>query len=369
MNTSHSHFKLPARWLAAVASISITLLSVPSMARAQEAQDSSGYGPQLRMGQWDHMLMGTFTPLPEDQIVTNKYLGLRHAETWFDLFLRNDSNRYFLASNAVQNLTDGGELTARTWVPTLESTPEGGVVPDPRYQPWTGKPVQEITPDKKNKYTVATKASTEEVIFNERTLEWTSKNGDVRLKGELATPAAQFILPWREPNGDTDLMYYTAQFYKVDGKFYGETVSGYTMIEHMWGTRNYADTWWVKNRVGIWMNWTTTFDDGTTEMGEILCGKYGARAALIVNSQGKKVLNTTEFNDQISADGKRVVFTFTNGPQWEFNSEISLGRIGFVGVTKRIGETRKIVRAHAMYTPHREKTCEPLPLNDERTHT
>jgi len=59
------------------------------------------YPSPLRMGQWDHLLIGAFMPLAEDQMVTRTYYGLRHTETWFDLFVRNTDGEYHLLSNVV----------------------------------------------------------------------------------------------------------------------------------------------------------------------------------------------------------------------------------------------------------------------------
>jgi len=148
-------------------------------------------------------------------------------------------------------------------------------MPDLRVQPWDGAATQELTPDGKNRYTVEARGSTDVIEFNETALDWQSANGDVALRGELAAPAMQMILPWREPDGATDVMYYTNQFYKLDGRYGGEEVSAYSMIEHMWGYNNYADTWWVQNRIVHSCHWVTTFDDGVTEMGKVMWGEYG----------------------------------------------------------------------------------------------
>ncbi len=315
------------------------------------AEPAKPYGSPLRMAQWDHMQMGAFMPLAEDQDVTKKYYGLRHTETFIALLLRNSAGVYHLLSNAVQTPAEGAALKAGPWLPIpMKSSPDGGLLPDPRCKPWDGKAIQEITADKKNKYTCDVQGGgTDVVSFNEKTLEWMSSNGDIEIKGALAAPAMQLILPWREPNGDTDLLFYTAQFYKLDGKYVGEAVNGYSMIEHMWGTKNYATTWWVQNRIVHWPYFTTTYEDGTTEMGDMMYGEFGARAALIVNSKNEIIVNTSEFKAEETKDGG-MLYSFANGPQWEFIPEIRV--TGFplaVGMVKRVGETRKIVRSHAMY--------------------
>jgi hypothetical protein len=318
------------------------------------------YTLPLRMGQWDHALMSPFVPLAADQDVQKKYLGLRHTETWFDLFLRNSKGQYYLLSNVAQSPPEGG-LTAGPWLPVPMRSDNGSLVPDTRITPWGGKATQ-IIKDGLSVYTAPAKGSTDEVSFNDKTFAWTSRNSDVSLTGELAAPGVQLLLPWRAPNGDTDVMLYTAQTYKVTGKYGGEPVSGYSIIEHMWGTKNYKDTWWVKNRLVRWGFWATTYDDGTTEIGDFMCGEHGARAALIANSKGATVLNTAALNAEAQGDG-RVIYTFSTGPQWEFVPEFKgAGGLISVGIVRRIDEKRKIVSSHALNINIGDKMCAPMRL-------
>ncbi len=311
-------------------------------------QSAGPYPAPLRMGQWDHMLIGAFMPVAEDQRVTNTYYGLRHTGTYFNLYLRNASGKYYFLSNAVQSRPDGGALQAGAWLFPMQSL-EGGLVPDLRSAAWDGNAVQTLTPDKKIKYTVEVQGSGDEIIFDDRALAWASKNGDIILEGDLATPAMQLILPWREPSGNTDVMYYSCQYYKLDGTYMGEAVHGYCLLEHIWGTKSYMDTWWVQNRMVYWPRWITTYDDGTSEMGDMMLGEHGARGALIVNSKGEIIVNTTEFTIDAKDDG-RALYSFANGPQWELIPEIRVPGLPFaIGTVKRVGETRKIVRAHALY--------------------
>jgi hypothetical protein len=315
---------------------------------APEAQPAAPYPSPLRMGQWDHMQIGACIPLAEDQLITKTYYGLRHTGTWFNLYLRNSAGKYYFISNGVQTPAGESERKARAWLVPMASV-EASLVADPRCALWDGKVVHELTPDKKSRYTVETQGSSDEISFNEMGINWASKNKDIMLAGNLSTPALQFLLPWREPNGDTDAMYYTGQYYNVDGTYLGEPVHGYALIEHIWGTRNYADTWWVQNRMVYWPRWTTTYDDGVTEMGDMMLGEHGARGALIVNSNGEVIVNTAEFQVDLKPDG-RAVYTFANGPQWEFTPEIQFPGLPLgIGSVKRIGETRKIVRSHAVY--------------------
>jgi hypothetical protein len=281
--------------------------------------------------------------------------------------------------------SEGADLVADSWVPPLTLPPGADVmVPYASPQPWSGKATQEITPDKKNRYTVNNKVTKEVITWDEKSIDWHSENGDIQLNGKLITPAMQYLLHFRDPQGNTDLLYYMNQSYKVDGVFYGEHVTGIAMPEHMWGNRNYRDTWWVKNREGIWSFWQTEYDDGTFEYGNIMCGNGGSRAAMIVNSKGEQILNTSQFNVEVSPDNSGFVFTFASGPKWRFvreayyfkrlsdlktkgtsKSNTPLPRLALdLGTTTRVGETRKLARSsHSVLAELRDiNACKPIRL-------
>ncbi|HKT72146.1 MAG TPA: hypothetical protein VJQ47_04600 [Steroidobacteraceae bacterium] len=336
--------------------------------QAGSSAQITGYARDLRMGEWDHMQIGLFKPLPEDQLVTRQYLGLRYTDTWFDLMLRDSAGKFFFISNAVQKLDGKPGLSARPWIPLLRASPKG-LVPEERTRLWGGPATQELTPDNKILYTVHSGDAREQIRFNDQDLEWQSSDGNVHLSGAITSPAMQFLLPWREPGGNTNLMYYTAQFYKVDGTFDGRPVNGYTMVEHTWGDRSYADTWWVHNRVGYVALWNTTYSDGVTDMGYLYCGEFGARGAVIANSKGERLLETIEVNAE-RAGSHRVVFTFVKGPRWEFIVDPtavveaykgSTTTLGF-GTVRRVHETRKVIRSAALYLQSNlasKQVCKP----------
>ena len=323
-----------------------------------------------RMGSWPFEIMGAFDGLPEDQLVTNKYYDtLRHTETWFNLFLFTDSGEFRHLSNVAATPSEGAALVGGTWIKPLKFDPKAGaMVPDTRPQPWTGQAAQELTPDRKNRYTIKNQATREIITFDNHTIEWVAENGDIRLKGTEANPAVGYMLHWRDPKQGTDLLWYMNQHFKVEGMYYGEHVTGYAVPEHMWGHRNYHDTWWVQNREGIWGFWETEYEDHTFEKGMLMCGNGGSRAALIENSRGI-VLNTVEFNVSMAPDGKKVEFTFSNGPKWEFErtmnyfipSAATHGTTLANGYFKRVGETRKVIRtSQGVLAFFRGKLCEPI---------
>src|SRR5262245_29100787 len=197
---------LNASLIRSLLAIQLSFASVLSMQHATAA----GFDTAPRLGEFDHMVMGAFNPLPEDTAVTKTYWGMPHTDTWPALLLRDDAGNYYMAMNWVAS-TSGGALQAGPWGgPAKKSSPEGFVT-DTRVKPWSGAATQALTPDKKLQF----QAAGQQITFDQKSVEW--KSDDIQLKGELATPGMSFLLPWREPDGKTDAMYYTAQYYKVEG--------------------------------------------------------------------------------------------------------------------------------------------------------
>jgi hypothetical protein len=332
----------------------MALAPIGGAAHAAAPPPSPSANAALRMGEWDHLQLGFFTPRPEDQAVTKTYLGLRHTETWFDLFLRDASGKFFFVSNVVHHGPDG-RLTAGPWVPLLRAGPKG-LAPDARQPLWSGDAAQALTADGRNRYTVHDGQTDQQISFDEKTLDWRSGDAATALKGSMTAPAIQFLLPWREPGGATNMMQYTAQYYEVSGTYDGQPVTGYALIEHTWAKDNYLDTFWVQNRQEYAAFWYTTYDDGTTDSGYLFCGNYGARGAIMANSKTGQILNTFDLSVDRSKAG-RAVFTFPGAPPWEFIVDPSSAgapvanadfTIGF-GVVKRVGERRRIVRNAALF--------------------
>jgi hypothetical protein len=303
------------------------------------------------MGQFDRLQMGSFQVAARDQLVTNKYFGLRHTDTFFDALVTSGSGQFYLISNVVQSAPDGS-LAAVPWLGAFQATLDG-MVPDPRYVAWTGKAIQTVDSAGRVTYGLPEVANPEEFSFSDTEIEWKSANGDVHLRGTLAGNGTQWRLPWLEPDGTTGEILYHQQGYLVEGTYFGEAVTGHIVLETMWGNENYGDTWWVRNRVGHWAFLVNNYADGTSEYGQFLCGEYGARGAVLVNENGEEILNTTNIN-AVEDDG-RVVYDFGNGDQWEFIADPTRGFPTFgttrlaVGSAKRVNEERAIVASNGTY--------------------
>lgn len=328
------------------------MTDAPTLGETSAGYPGDEYPKTRRMGQFDRLQLGGFTVVPEDQLVTKRYFGLRHTDTFFDALVTSDSGQFYLISNAVKSGADGS-LTAAPWLGAFQASPDG-MVPDPRYAAWTGRAVQTLTDGGRVTYSLPDMPNPEEFSFGATSLEWKSATGDVHLAGNLAGNGTQWRLPWREPDGATDEMFYNQQGYSVEGTYYGERVAGHVVLETMWGNRNYGDTWWVANRVGHWAFMVTNYADGTSEYGQFFCGEYGARGAVVVNEKGEEVVNTTNVNATDDERG-RVVYDFGNGEQWEFVPDATRGFPPFgttmlrVGSARRVDEKREIVNANGTY--------------------
>jgi hypothetical protein len=309
--------------------------------------DGGEYPIGRRMGHFDRLQLGGFVVVPEDQLVTQSYFGLRHTDTFFDALVVSSTGQFYLISNAVQSKTDGS-LVAVPWLGAFQATPSG-MAPDPRYVPWSGSATQTLSVEGRLVYALLDVA--EQFSFGPTALDWVNASGDIHLTGNLAGNGTQWRLPWREPDGTTGEILYNQQGYRVEGIYHGETVAGHVVLETMWGNENYGDTWWVRNRVGHWAFLVNNYADGTSEYGQILCGEYGARGAVVVNQDGEAVVNTTNVNASEDGD-ERVVYDLGNGEQWEFLSDPTRGFPAFattrlrVGMAKRVNERRPIVQAN-----------------------
>ena len=329
----------------------MTDISIPTPTLGStSAGYAGGQYPKTRsMGQFDRLQVGSFQVAVEDQLITKRYFGLRHTDTFFDALLSSKDGQFYLISNAVQSTADGS-LIAVPWLGAFQSTTEG-MVPDSRYSPWTGAATQDMTPDNRVVYSLSEMGNPETFDFDEASLAWSSANQDIQLAGTLAGNGTQWRLPWREPDGNTSEIFYNQQGYNVQGTYYGELVTGHIVLETMWGNENYADTWWVRNRVGHWAFFVNNYGDGSSEYGQFLCGEYGARGAVVVNDKGEEVLKTTNINVAEDPEG-RFVYEFGNGDKWEFVSDPTRSFPAFgttrllVGAARRLDEQREIVTAN-----------------------
>jgi hypothetical protein len=94
-------------------------------------------------------------------------------------------------------------------------------------------------------------------------------------------------------------------------------------------------------------------------MCRVFYGEFGARGALIVDSRGQVIVNTGEVNVEWRAGG-RYVYSFVNGPQWEFVPDHA--DTNFPATVTRIGETREVVRAYAYCSVFIGELRPPTPL-------
>jgi hypothetical protein len=259
---------------------------------------------------------------------------------------------------------------AGAWLPYGLMSSPAGIVADPAYRPWQGTATETVTHDGAVQYVIHDAfGATETITFGPDRFRWVSDDGDYDITGTFAAPGSAWLHPWRTPEGTFDEMYYQAHDYEVSGTLHGKPVSGFMHQENMWGNQNYFDTWWVQNRAGTWTYWANKYDDGTIESGNFLCGEYGARGAIVTNSKGQEVLNTTRINATArpQADGIHTDVDFTigdDGEQWEFvvnpQESLPVNAIG-IGEVRRKNETRKIVDHHAVYLISNDQTCDPLP--------
>jgi hypothetical protein len=120
----------------------------------------------------------------------------------------------------------------------------------------------------------------------------------------------------------------------------------------MWGNENYTATWFVQNRIGHWASFMNNYEDGTSEYGQILCGEYGARGAVVDNT-GRELVCTTNVN-AFEEPGGGVRYEFGHGETWEFvvdpRCALSMPRtkLGFGGC-QRVGEKRTVSKASGSY--------------------
>lgn len=310
------------------------------------------YPSHLRMGQFGTVLMGGYKIVPADQRVTSKYFGLRHTDTFLDATLTGSSGKFYFVSFVVGSGPDGA-LSAASWLQAMQSSP-GGLVPDARYQFTPGPSTQSISAQGRLEYSLPAQT----FGFDERNFEWKSADGKIQLSGTLAGNGTQWLLPQRGSDDGTHVMFYSQQGYFVEGSYFGESVKGHVIVETTWGQERYGSSWWVRNRAGHFGLFVINYADGSSEFGQIMCGNQGDLGAVVVNEEGREVLNTKDVS--VRQQSENVYLYGLAGQQWNFTSDpskrIEVAGTGTkleVGRTHRVDESRKIVAANAiMITPH-----------------
>jgi hypothetical protein len=323
-----------------------------------------------RLGQLDQLpqrgtwKMGIFEPRGQDMDMRAQYYGLRHTDTWLDLFVRDAAGEWYVTAQHMVANPDGTMITNGVLLNLgLMSQPAGiAMIPNPAFRHWSDGATQALTGDDHVQWGLSGPFAPETLIYGPARFDWKSTDGAIDLTGELVAPGSWYYLPTPTEAGDElSEMYYANQYYKVAGTYSGADVTGYVIIENLWGNVRYDDTWWVNNRAGNWTAWTTSYDDGTTEYGQFFVGPYGARGGVISNDKGELVLQSNQINGTIDQRDavetpQHIHFEFGNGDEWEYVGDptatilpqIGLGTSLSNGVVHRVGETRKITSAHAV---------------------
>ena len=370
MSTKSTNCRNPACKPSAGILALMLLVSTVVQGQSTDGYPEGRYPPPPRMGQWAALQMFVFSPLGKDLLSTNTYWGMDHVNSWHDLYIETSSGTLFLVSKSVSR-ANANEPFTLPFAISFKSSPTGLVI-NTCDRPWTGPVEEQLTPDDHITRTVSNATGEREVItFGPQRFVWKSQDPNyINVEGTLVTPGTQWMLPWREPSGSTDRLYYQAQYYKVTGTYCGEQiVDGHAQMEDSWSTVGYPNTWWVQNRIGHWTTWTNEYADGSRETGQFLCGEYGARGGVIVDGKGKVLLNTTKANAFDVGEG-RIEYVFDDGQRWLFIADptqaLSFGTtlIGN-GVFKRIGDNRRIVRHSATHLLT-QRLCRPIPLADRQ---
>ena len=385
--------------LAAIALLATSPVSVAQQAQqAQEAQQvqqaqqtqqaqkpnkpgQKPYPRPLRIGQFDFPATGPIKYSVDDLSSKNAYFGVPYSDLAWEYYLTDKDGNFYMNVNLASTIKGGQRvpLSGRGIALQLTSSPTG-LVPDPKLGPdtaWSGEVGQELSTGRELKWTIPTKRTTVDFSVNEekKRLVYKTKNKDINLKGELVSPGVQFVMPWRQDDDSTNHMFYTGTFFTLAGTYYGKKVTGYGMMSNVWAPQSYVESWWVQNRVGSWLIWGATYEDGSRESGMNWCTDNGGRGATYTNSKGETVLNTPKYNAETikGADGKasRILYTYANGEKWELaanprygKEEIAPGGSSSLvtGIFRRVGEKRKMVDGFAI-TAIFHRQCDPIDLN------
>ena len=325
------------------------------------------------LGQCDRMQSASFKVNPPDMATPTQYWGLPHRHVIYDLLLRNDQGKYYLASNSVLTNQPGGTLTAFPWLETSsQEAPGGGLVPDPRYKSWNaaGPATQTLGPNGIT-YSVTNTGPApngEDVTYDENSFEYNAPNSDIHLKGPISGNGTSWDLPWREPSGATGEFFYNIHGYKLEGTYFGEHVTGHVVVETMWATAPYRTSWWVRNRIGHWAFAMIDYKNGESEAAQFLCGEYGFRAAIVTGRDGNSTVNTDNINAYAKPWG--TLYDLGGGKKWKFVNDPDLEGLSVLhfGSAQRVKEKRKIKSADAVNLTAGGRLCTPERLPGGSSH-
>ena len=319
------------------------------------------YPTPRTLGMFNQLDLASFGFSAPDELVTKSYSGMPFQHVIWDFELRNSAGKFYLVSNAIRANPDPANLVAFPWLgQAFQEGPTGGLVNDPRYQPWGGSATQQQVGDSLV-YSTTTANGLEQITDSPNRFTYTTANGDITLTGTRSGNGTTWELPWKEPDGTTNTFLYNIEGYHVEGTWHGEHVTGHVVNENMWATVPYFSAWWVQNRIGSWSFFSTDYKNGTSESGQFLCGEYGFRGAIVTNRAGNSTVNTTQLNTFDTPHGYKYVLG--NGQQFEFVDDqgASAGTPFHFGQVYRVGQQSTVKSSDAVgFTFGRECTPENL---------
>lgn len=303
------------------------------------------YSP--KMGQFNKLLIGGYRVDPADQHSAKRYFGHSHRNSFLDAMLVSEEGRFYFVSLVISR-DNIGTLTASSWLGGMRAAP-AGLAPDPRYRPMQGT----VRHGRRDDGAIEYATEGESFGYDQTNFYWNSPGQSIAIAGALCGNGGQWLLPSRSEDGESHLMFYHQQAYRIAGQYLGEKVTGHIVVELMWGNADYGSSWWMRNRVGRFGLFAINYVDGSSEFGQILCGSEGDCGAVAVNEKGIEVLNTDRIETRPGGQN-RTIYRLDD-EDWQFT--VCPSRIlrlpAFdttleLGVTSRVHEGRSIHAAHAI---------------------
>jgi hypothetical protein len=334
------------------------------------------YPTPQSFGMFDGLATSAVAFNSQDSLATKSYFGMPHQHTIWDYFLHNDKGKFYLGSNSI--LGPGGSLTSFPWfgVGAFQGPGPGdppGLTPDPRTHAWVaGAPAtQTLTPGGKVQVDATTSVGGQQITYDRNSFKYTSANNEINLTGTPTGGGTQFNHPWREPDGTTNAFFYIELAYKVEGTYQGEHVKGHVTTELFWSDVAYRASWWVRNRIGQWSFFNVDYKDGSSAMGQVMCGEYGFRGAIIADEKNKAVVRDDRMNVYVKPYG--YLYEFANGQKWKFlnDPKNSLGTGVLTGRTVPVGGKKVKSADSVVINPGiaaGASPCAPQKLNGDPGH-
>ena len=186
--------------------------------------------------------------------------------------------------------------------------------------------------------------------------EWHMSALTVDDRGSASSPTARDGHPGAASSG-TDLYLFTHIAYKVEGTYFGEPVEGTVafLLQAVSGPANLP-----LRAEGDWITFQNQYEDGSVEMGTVLCSDGEAMTGAVILDGTKKVTDTHDVKvvsrnlnkDQIVTEAKFKVgdemWEFVSHPNFYDPREVNTrgvqlgGRTVAFGSFTRVGEKRKL---------------------------